>query len=137
MIGAELGYHYAGSPLVASEPGEPPYDYIDYTPSTFPGVRLPHAWLDDGRAAQDCIGDGYTLMRLGGTHAPTPRRWPRAFRAIGAPFTALDLPGAAARDIYGYDLILVRPDLHVVWRGNAPPDDPEKLAAMATGHLPA
>ena len=47
------------------EPGEPPYDYIEYRPSTFPGVRLPHAWLDDGRAAQDCIGDGYTLLRLG------------------------------------------------------------------------
>ena len=27
MTGAELGYHYAGSPLVAAEPGEPPYDY--------------------------------------------------------------------------------------------------------------
>ena len=26
MTGAELGYHYAGSPLIAAEPGEPPYD---------------------------------------------------------------------------------------------------------------
>jgi 2-polyprenyl-6-methoxyphenol hydroxylase-like FAD-dependent oxidoreductase len=136
MTGAELGYHYAGSPLVASEPGEPPYDFIDYRPSTFPGVRLPHAWLDDGRAVQDCIGDGYTLIRLGGTTADT-NALAGAFRALGAPFTALDLPSAAARDIYGYDLILVRPDLHVVWRGSAPPENPEKLAAMATGHLPA
>ena len=58
----------------------------------------------------------------------------RAFRGIGAPFTVLDLTGAAARDIYGYDLILVRPDLHVVWRGNAPPENPAALAALATGH---
>jgi hypothetical protein len=36
--------------------------------------------------------------------------------------------------VYGRDLILVRPDLHVVWRGNAPPDDPRRLAAIATGH---
>jgi hypothetical protein len=136
MTGAELGYHYAGSPLVAAEPGEPPYDYIDYRPSTFPGARLPHAWLDDGRAVQDCIGDGYTLLRLGGTKADTSAL-DGAFRAIGAPFTALDLTGDAARDVYGYDLVLVRPDLHVVWRGNAPPDDARKLAATATGHRPS
>jgi len=136
MTGAELGYHYAGSPLVAAEVGEPPYDYIDYRPSTFPGVRLPHAWLGDGRAAQDCIGDGYSLLRLGHTRTDTSAL-ASAFRQIGAPFAALDLPGQAARDIYGHDLILVRPDLHVVWRGNALPENPEKLAAMATGHRPA
>jgi 2-polyprenyl-6-methoxyphenol hydroxylase-like FAD-dependent oxidoreductase len=135
MTGAELGYHYAGSPLVAAEPGEPPYDYIDYRPSTFPGVRLPHAWLDDGRAVQDCIGAGYTLLRLGGTKVDTTALG-GAFRSTSAPFTTIDLPGTAARDVYGHDLVLVRPDLHVVWRGNAPPDDPQKLAATATGHRP-
>jgi hypothetical protein len=36
--------------------------------------------------------------------------------------------------VYGFDLILLRPDLHVVWRGNAPPDDPAALAAKVTGH---
>jgi 2-polyprenyl-6-methoxyphenol hydroxylase-like FAD-dependent oxidoreductase len=133
MIGAELGYHYAGSPLIARESGEPPYDYIDYTPSTFPGVRLPHVWLDDGRAAQDCIRDGYTLLRLGGCQADASAL-AAAFAQTGAPFTTLDLAGKAARDVYGYDLILVRPDLHVVWRGNAPPENPAALAAMATGH---
>jgi hypothetical protein len=96
-------------------------------------VRLPHAWLDDGRAAQDCIGDGYTMLRLG--HSKTDMSaLESAFHGHGAPFTVLDLTGAAARDIYGYDLILVRPDLHVVWRGNAPPENPAALAALATGH---
>jgi len=133
MIGAELGYNYFGSPLVAAEASPPPYDFIDYTPSTFPGVRLPHAWLDDGRAVQDCIGDGYTLVRLGGTRADTSAL-AGAFRTLGAPFAAVDLQGQAARDIYGYDLLLIRPDLHVVWRGNRPPDNPMQLAALATGH---
>jgi 2-polyprenyl-6-methoxyphenol hydroxylase-like FAD-dependent oxidoreductase len=134
MIGAELGYHYAGSPLIAPEAGEPPYDYISYTPSTVPGVRLPHAWLDDGSAMQDRIGDGYTLLRLRGSDAGSGLA--HAFAAIGAPYSELAVAGRAARDIYGYDLILVRPDLHVVWRGNAPPDDPARLAAIATGHRP-
>jgi hypothetical protein len=39
-----------------------------------------------------------------------------------------------ARDIYGYDLILLRPDLHVVWRGNTAPEDAAAVAAVATGN---
>ena len=72
MIGAELGYHYFGSPLVWPEEGEgPKYDYVDYFPSTWPGVRLPHTWLDDGMAMQDRIGfdRGFTLLRLGKSQA--------------------------------------------------------------------
>jgi hypothetical protein len=134
MIGAELGYHYFGSPLVAAEAGDgPAYDFIQYWPSTWPGVRLPHAWLPDGRAAQDCIGNSYTLIRLGGSQADGSAL-ARAFAAYGAPFNTVDLPGEEAREIYGRDLILVRPDLHVVWRGNALPDNPAQLAALATGH---
>jgi hypothetical protein len=96
-------------------------------------VRLPNAWLPDGRAAADCIGDGYTLLRLGGSKVDTSAL-AAAFSKLRAPFTALDLPGDEARATYGRDLVLVRPDLHVVWRGNAPPDDSAKLATMATGH---
>lgn len=132
MIGAELGYFYV-SPLICSEPGAPPYDFIRYTPTTLPGVRLPHVWLDDGTAIQDRIGAGYTLLRLGGSQADTGAL-ARAFAAIGAPFAALDVPDAGARDVYGRDLILLRPDMHVAWRGNAMHDDPTRLAAIATGH---
>jgi 2-polyprenyl-6-methoxyphenol hydroxylase-like FAD-dependent oxidoreductase len=133
MIGAELGYHYFGSPIVAAESEPPPYDFIDYTPSTVPGVRLPHVWLNDQRAVQDCIGDGYTLLRLGRSSADTSALT-AAFKALGAPFAVLDLPDQAARDLYGYDLILVRPDMHVVWRGNRMPDAPAALAARVTGY---
>ena len=42
------------------------------------------------------------------------------------------------RDVYGYDLLLLRPDLHVVWRGNRLSSvDPGQLAALATGHIPS
>ena len=58
----------------------------------------------------------------------------RAFAAYGAPFPPLAVNDEHARDIYGYDLLLLRPDLHVVWRGNRLPDDAAKLAAIATGH---
>jgi len=84
---------------------------------------------------QDRIGygHGYTLLRLGDTPADTAAL-ERAFAAIGAPLQVLDIPDAPPRDIYGYDLLLLRPDLHVVWRSNELPDDPTKLAALATGH---
>jgi hypothetical protein len=46
----------------------------------------------------------------------------------------VDNADAAPRDIYGFDLILLRPDMHVVWRGNTAPPDAAALAATVTGH---
>jgi 2-polyprenyl-6-methoxyphenol hydroxylase-like FAD-dependent oxidoreductase len=132
MIGAELGYRYVGSPIVVDEPGGPEHLFREYVPTTWPGARLPHVWLGDGTPVHDGIGDGYTLLRLGRT-AADPSRLARAMQVRGAPFETLTIDDEAPRDVYGYDLVLVRPDLHVVWRGNAPPDDPERLAALVTG----
>jgi 2-polyprenyl-6-methoxyphenol hydroxylase-like FAD-dependent oxidoreductase len=135
MVGAELGYRYVGSPLIATEASEgPEHNFIDYVPSTYPGVRLPHVWLEDGTAVHDRIGygHGYALLRFAGSRDVASLG--RAFAACGAPYAVLDLPDQRARDIYGHDLILVRPDLHVVWRGNAFPADPARLAALATGY---
>ena len=39
----------------------------------------------------------------------------------------------ATRDLYGCDLVLVRPDQYVAWRGNAPPSDPERMFAQISG----
>ncbi len=136
MTGAELGYHYFGSPLVWPEDGDgPAYDFVAYTPSTWPGVRLPHAWLNDGAAVQDRVGfdRGFTLLRLGRSQADVSAL-AKALAAYGAPFRVLDIPDAEPRAIYGRDLILLRPDLHVAWRGNRLPEAPETLAAIVTGH---
>jgi 2-polyprenyl-6-methoxyphenol hydroxylase-like FAD-dependent oxidoreductase len=133
MIGAELGYRYVDSPIICNIPGGPEHLFREYQPTTWPGARLPHVWRDDGAPVQDAIGDGYTILRLGGSQVDADAL-ARAFAAYGAPLTVLDLPDRIARDVYGYDLILLRPDLHVVWRGNAPPADPAEVAAIATGH---
>jgi 2-polyprenyl-6-methoxyphenol hydroxylase-like FAD-dependent oxidoreductase len=133
MIGAELGYRYVGSPVIWEEPGGPEHLFREYVPTTWPGARLPHVWLQEGRSVHDVIGDSYTLLRLGESSADTSRL-ERAMRALHAPFEVLTIDGDAPRDVYGYNLILVRPDLHVVWRGNTAPSDPVQLAAVATGH---
>jgi 2-polyprenyl-6-methoxyphenol hydroxylase-like FAD-dependent oxidoreductase len=136
MIGAELGYRYVDSPLIVAEPGEAPeHEFMRYVPTTWPGARLPHVWLRDGSAMQDRIGYGYgyTLLRLGGTQSDAAPLQ-RAFAALAAPLQVLDIADERARDVYGYDLLLLRPDMHVVWRGNDPPRDPGSLASLATGH---
>jgi len=131
MVGAELGYRYAGSPLVCEESGGPEDDFRSYVPTTWPGARLPHAWLEGQVAIQDRIGPGYTLLRYSDEDASSLTK---AFKALGAPFAVLDLREVPARELYGFDLILLRPDLHVVWRGNRMPDDAVNIARLATGH---
>jgi 2-polyprenyl-6-methoxyphenol hydroxylase-like FAD-dependent oxidoreductase len=134
MIGAELGYRYVDSPVICNVPGGPEHLFREYHATTWPGARLPHVWLDDGTPMQDHIPDGYTILKLAGSKADV-RGLESAIRARGAPVTVLDVPDRIARDVYGYDLILVRPDMHVVWRGNTPPEDAAEVAAVATGHF--
>jgi 2-polyprenyl-6-methoxyphenol hydroxylase-like FAD-dependent oxidoreductase len=134
MTGAELGYRYVDSPIIDNIPGGPEHLFREYHPTTWPGARLPHVWLANGTPMQDRIPtDGFTLLRLGHTKADTAGI-EGALKSHGAPLTVLDVADAVARDVYGHDLILLRPDMHVVWRGNTPPADAATLAATATGH---
>ena len=134
MIGAEMGYRYVNSPIIMDIPGGPEHLFRTYEPTTWPGARLPHVWLDDGSAVHDRIPyEGYTVLRLGKSQADA-EALARAIRARGAPATVLDVPDRIAREIYGHDLILLRPDLHIVWRGQQLPEDPARVAAVATGH---
>jgi 2-polyprenyl-6-methoxyphenol hydroxylase-like FAD-dependent oxidoreductase len=139
LLGIELGYRYANSPLIAGEDGEgPDPDSFHYTPTTWPGARLPHIWLDDGTAIADHLGRCFTLLHAPGA-GQAAEGLARAFAAAGAPFAAFELRSAAAGPVYeDHSLILVRPDLHVVWRGRDNRRDelpnPETLAALATGN---
>jgi hypothetical protein len=54
-------------------------------------------------------------------------------RALGAPLEVLDIPDRRVREIAGFDLLLVRPDLHVAWRANRLADDVGTIAAITTG----
>jgi 2-polyprenyl-6-methoxyphenol hydroxylase-like FAD-dependent oxidoreductase len=133
MIGAELGYRYVDSPIIDNIPGGPEHLFRDYRPTSWPGARLPHVWLQDGTPIQDRISNvGYTLLCLNSRHDTAALE--RAFRAKSAPLSVLNIASEPARAIFERDLILLRSDMHVVWRGNSPPDDPAALAALATGH---
>jgi 2-polyprenyl-6-methoxyphenol hydroxylase-like FAD-dependent oxidoreductase len=134
ILGIEAGYQYVDSPIVAPEAGErPDPDNRSYVPTTWPGARLPHVWLDDGSALHDRLGAGFTLLRLGGTRTDTSAML-AAMRATGAPLDVLEVADERPREIYGHDLLLIRPDLHIAWRGDRAPSDPTALAARVTGH---
>ena len=133
VIGAELGYRYAGSPVICDEPGGPAPNIEEDVPTSWPGARLPHVWLVPGEiSVHDRIADGFTLLRLGRN-----REDPRVCEKPSARSVRLYLfspHSEAARGVYGFDYLLVRPDLHVVWRGDALPKDPDGVALVVTGH---
>jgi hypothetical protein len=132
MVGAELGYRYVDSPIVDDIPGGPEHLLHDYHPTAWPGARLPHVWLSDGTPVLDHVPIfGFTLLGLSERAATAPIE--AAFRARGVPLQFANVRGDTARGVYERDIVLVRPDLHVVWRSDQPPPDSDRLAAVAAG----
>jgi hypothetical protein len=134
ILGIEAGYRYIESPLIWSEPGEgPDPNNPDYVPTTWPGFRIPHVWLKDGSALHDHLAKGYTLLRFDNDRVDMSSMISE-FQKSGVPFEVLTLDDTHAVEVYeGYELFLLRPDLHIVWRGNDAPQDLEWLVAVALG----
>jgi 2-polyprenyl-6-methoxyphenol hydroxylase-like FAD-dependent oxidoreductase len=109
--GITFGGRYDGSPAIVPDGTTPPPDRAnEYVPTACPGGRPPHLWLADGRSLYDLFGFEWTLLRLGkcdGTFLESPV------------LKILDLKSAEARDLYGADFVLIRPDQIVAWRGNS------------------
>ena len=133
MIGAELGYRYVDSPIIENVPGGPQHDLRAYRPTTWPGARLPHMWLADRSALHDRLRpDRFALIDVKGGHDASSLC--AAFEALGVPLDVLVVPNLTLRAVYERDLILVRPDLHVAWRGDRLPQGVADLARRVTGH---
>ncbi|MFZ4122461.1 MAG: FAD-dependent monooxygenase [Caulobacterales bacterium] len=133
LDGVELGYVYCGSPIICEEPGTaPPPDDVVYTPSTAPGARLPHMWLSSGEAVGDVLGVGFSLIILGSSIADG-EAFAAAFKEAGASLSVHHFDDASLLKLYERRLLLIRPDLHVAWRGDRVPDDLKSLVARITG----
>src|SRR6187200_3063949 len=120
--GITFGGRYDGSPIIVSDGTAPPPDKPnEYVPTACPGGRAPHLWLGDGRSLYDTLGFEFTLLALGARPADTaPFR--TAAAALNMPLAVVPVPGDEARDLYGADLTLIRPDQIVAWRGNSAAD---------------
>ena len=133
MIGAELGYRYVDSPCIDNVPGGPEHRVGEYNPNVWPGSRLPHCWLDDGSALQDQLPETYILLSLGKKPLDTSKLR-QSYEKIGAPVAEVRIESNRLRDLYGFDLLVLRPDMHVAWRGNDAPPNPQEIASISTGH---
>lgn len=121
--GVQLGYRYDPSPLcVGDGTPPPPDDEHEYVPTARPGSRLPHWTLVDGAALYDRLGRDFTLLCVG-KGRPDVAPLEKAATAIGLPLAVLRCDESGLRDLCAADLVLVRPDQHVAWRGAALPAD--------------
>jgi hypothetical protein len=130
--GLNFGYYYDRSPIIAYD-GEqaPTYTMGTFKSTTVPGCRVPHVWLEGRRSLYDAMGPDYTLLRLdpkvhvgGIVNAATQRHLPLA---------VLDVRSPEVSEFYHHKLVLVRPDQHVAWRGNAEPIDALNLIDLVRG----
>ncbi len=130
--GIQLGHRYRGSPILVDDGSlEGPDDHMIYIPTTRPGSRAPHYEFEDGRSILDDYGPGFTLVvTQKGTGAEA---FADAGSALGIPVRVVQYHDDALRDLYECAFVLVRPDGHVCWRGDLPPDRPEEVWATVTG----
>lgn len=130
--GLNFGYFYDRSPLIAYDnESAPAYSMGFFTPSTVPGCRTPHVWLEDGRSLYDALGPEYTLIRSDASVDVQPLV--SAARDANVPMEVLDLAATPAKDHYVHALVLSRPDQHIAWRGNACPTDSNQLISRIRG----
>ncbi|QRI66361.1 FAD-dependent monooxygenase (plasmid) [Shinella sp. PSBB067] len=140
--GVEMNQRYKSSAVATDGQPEPPFTRnpeLHFEQTTWPGARLPHAWLfgEGNRRAStlDLCGHGrFTLLTgIGG------QAWVDAAEAVSA---ELGLPLAAhvigprqtwqdhygdwarAREVGDAGVVLVRPDHHVAWRCEGLAGDP-------------
>lgn len=120
--GIHLGYRYNGSPIIAEEDGqEPSWHSHRFVPTTWPGGRLPSIRLEHGAELFDLLGPEFTLVDLSGSSAGLPIALEAA--RLGVPVEHIELADSNVRSVYERDLVLVRPDQHVAWRGHEAPAD--------------
>ena len=140
--GVEMNHRYRSSAIASDGQPEPAFTNdreLHFEQTTWPGARLPHAWLfgDGNRKAStlDLCGHGRfaILTGIGG------KAWVEAAAAISA---ELGLPldshvigprqqwqdhygdWARAREVDDAGVVLVRPDHHVAWRSKGMAADP-------------
>jgi 2-polyprenyl-6-methoxyphenol hydroxylase-like FAD-dependent oxidoreductase len=132
--GITFGGRYDGSPIIVADGTAPPPDSPNtYAPTGCPGGRAPHLWLGDGRSLYDVLGFEFTLLVLDAS-SEKASAFRTAADALKLPLSIITVTEPGARDLYGADLALIRPDQIVAWRGDGSADAVATLR-RASGHL--
>ncbi len=146
--GVEMNHRYRSNAVLPDGTPEPEWKRdaeLYYQPTTWPGARLPHVWLNRGAekvSSLDLTGKGkFTLLTgIGG------EGWVDAAKALsaetGVPIATYVIgPGRDLEDIFGDwalareieedGCILVRPDMHVAFRHQAASPDARNILSTA------
>jgi 2,4-dichlorophenol 6-monooxygenase len=141
--GVEMNQRYKSGAVVTDGQPEPSFEKdaeLHHQPTSWPGARLPHAWLfgPEGEkvSSLDLTGHGtFTLLTgIGGDGWVSAAKsmskefgLPITVHKIGPRQTWQDFSGdwARAREIGDSGVLLVRPDHHVAWRAESAVSDPE------------
>jgi 2,4-dichlorophenol 6-monooxygenase len=140
--GVEMNQRYKSKGVITDGQMEPSFELdaeLHYQPTTWPGARLPHAWLFDPQGGKhstlDITGKGrFTILTgiAGEAWAEAARTVGRALgieiaaHAIGPRQQWQDFSGdwANLSEVRDGGVVLVRPDHHVCWRHAESSADP-------------
>jgi 2,4-dichlorophenol 6-monooxygenase len=115
LLGLQLGHSYDGPLVVSDGSVEPVLDEParDYVPSTRPGGRLPHGWIDASVSTLDLADLAVPTVRVrSGSET--------VLDAASTPVVVRPVDAAVWDDTFGLptdECLLVRPDQHVAYRG--------------------
>ena len=141
--GVEMNQRYRSDATVTDGQIEPDFKLdadLHYQPTTWPGARIPHAWLFDAAGQKhstlDLAGGGaFTIFTgLGGeAWVEAASKITKEFgitlnaHVIGPRQEYMDYTGdwARAREVGDSGCIITRPDQHVCWRHDGAPDNAE------------
>lgn len=132
--GVEMNQRYKSAGVVTDGQMEPSFELdaeLHYQPTTWPGARIPHAWLFDNAGAKystlDVTGKGRFTILTGISGEAWARAAEQVAQSLGIDLVAhvigprralADLEGswARAREVTDGGCVLVRPDHHIAWR---------------------
>ena len=148
-LGIEVGYRYRAGARVDDGSAEPlveGHPDVDYVPTTWPGARLPHAWIEKGRrriSTLDLVGRGQFVLLTGRGGGAWFEAAQATLQSSGVLVNVIQIDSrfGAVRDPLGYwarvrgtaadGAVLVRPDGHVAWRAQSAAVASELPAVMA------
>jgi flavin-dependent monooxygenase StaC len=130
--GIHFGFYYE-SPAIATEPEKPAVQKPDeWTPTSYPGSRAPHAWLEANKSTLDLFGHGLVLLNFGDRDVTALID---SCQAKKVPLRTYQIDDREIAKTYEKTLVLVRPDGHVAWRGDNLPDDLDGMVDRIRGYF--
>ena len=122
--GIELDSRYKSGIIFQDGTKEPEWEFKKYIPSTFPGSRAPHVFLKDGkRSILDTYGPEFSLIAfVKGEEAADTKVFVDVAREMGMQLQTIVLTDEEhAHMVWESNLVLLRADGHVAWRGQEAP----------------